>query len=116
MLEALLLIGLGIVTAIMANLGIAVFNDGLRPIVPENLEGRMSRKELGVTAFAMSFGLVIGYGIPISISGSILLIHSILLGTDIIGLSFKRGKLSTAAAGALGAYMARVSTSGFRQL
>lgn len=102
MLEALLLIGLGMVTAVMANLGITVFNDGLRPIVPENLEGRMSRKELGVTAFAMSFGLVIGYGIPISISGSILLIHSILLGTDIIGLTFKRGKLSTVAAGVIG--------------
>ena len=102
MLEALIVIGLGIVTAIMANLGIAVFNDGLRPIVPENLEGRMTRRELGVTAFAMSFGLVIGFGIPISISGSILLIHSILLGTDIIGLAFKRGKMSTAVAGALG--------------
>ncbi|MGG0824226.1 YhfT family protein [Paenibacillus turicensis] len=102
MLEALLIIALGTVTAIMANLGIAVFNDGLRPIVPENLEGRMSRKELGVTAFAMSFGLVIGYGLPISISASILLIHSILLGTDIIGLVFNRGKLSTAIAGVLG--------------
>ena len=102
MLEALLIIALGTVTAIMANLGIAVFNDGLRPIVPENLEGRMSRKELGVTAFAMSFGLVIGYGLPISISASILLIHSILLGTDIIGLVFKRGKWSTAIAGVLG--------------
>ena len=29
--------------AIMANKGIAVFNDGLRPIVPEELEGRMTR-------------------------------------------------------------------------
>ncbi|MCD7034573.1 YhfT family protein [Metabacillus sp. GX 13764] len=102
MLEAVLLIAIGVLTAVMANLGIAVFNDGIRPIVPENLEGRMSRKELGVTAFAMSFGLVIGFGIPISISGSILLIHSILLGTDIIGLAFKRGKFSTVIAGALG--------------
>ncbi|MBV7509461.1 YhfT family protein [Bacillus sp. sid0103] len=102
MLEAVLLISIGVITAVMANLGIAVFNDGLRPIVPENLEGRMSRKELGVTAFAMSFGLVIGFGIPISISGSILLIHSILLGTDIIGLAFRRGKFTTVMAGLLG--------------
>ncbi|MFD9625704.1 YhfT family protein [Peribacillus muralis] len=102
MLEAVLVISIGVIAAIMANLGIAVFNDGLRPIVPENLEGRMSRKELSVTAFAMSFGLVIGFGIPISIAGSILLIHSILLGTDIIGLTFNRGKLSTAAAGVVG--------------
>jgi hypothetical protein len=103
MLEVILLTCIGALAAVMANLGIAVFNDGIRPIVPENLEGRMSRKELGVTAFAMSFGLVIGFGIPISIAGSIILIHSILLGTDIIGLSFQRGKYSTPVAGILGA-------------
>lgn len=102
MVDVILLIAIGALSAVMANLGIAVFNDGLRPIVPENLEGRMSRKELGVTAFAMSFGLVIGFGIPISIAGSIILIHSILLGTDIIGLSIARGKFSTMAAGVLG--------------
>jgi Protein of unknown function len=103
MLEVILLTCIGALAAVMANLGIAVFNDGIRPIVPENLEGRMSRKELGVTAFAMSFGLVIGFGIPISIAGSIILIHSILLGTDIIGLSFQRGKFTTPVAGILGA-------------
>ncbi|TSB48555.1 YhfT family protein [Alkalicoccobacillus porphyridii] len=102
MLEPILIVSIGVVAAIMANLGIAVFNDGLRPIVPENLEGRMTRKELSVTAFAMSFGLVIGFGIPISIAGSILLIHSILLGTDIIGLTFNKGKINTAIAGVLG--------------
>jgi hypothetical protein len=101
-LEAGILILLGVVGAIMANMGIAVFNDGLRPVVPENLEGRMSRKELSVTAFAMSFGLVIGFGIPISIAGGILLIHSVLLGTDIIGLSLNKGKISTALAGLIG--------------
>ncbi|KMJ59303.1 membrane protein [Bacillus sp. LL01] len=101
-MEAGILILLGVVGAVMANMGIAVFNDGLRPVVPENLEGRMSRKELSVTAFAMSFGLVIGFGIPISIAGGILLIHSILLGTDIIGLSLNKGKVSTAVAGLIG--------------
>jgi Protein of unknown function len=103
MLEIILMACIGGLAAVMANLGIAVFNDGLRPIVPENLEGRMSRKELGVTAFAMSFGLVIGFGIPISIAGSIILIHSILLGTDIIGLTFQRGKVYAIVAGVVGA-------------
>lgn len=103
MAEVILMACIGALAAVMANLGIAVFNDGLRPIVPENLEGRMSRKELGVTAFAMSFGLVIGFGIPISIAGSIILIHSILLGTDIIGLAFNRGKINSVLAAAAGA-------------
>ncbi|WP_197280017.1 YhfT family protein [Bacillus sp. FJAT-27251] len=102
MIEIILMISIGALAAVMANLGIAVFNDGIRPIVPENLEGRMSRKELGVTAFAMSFGLVIGFGIPISIAGSIILIHSILLGSDIIGLSLDRGKIKTTIAAIAG--------------
>ncbi|MBD1382913.1 YhfT family protein [Metabacillus arenae] len=103
MVEVILMACIGALAAVMANLGIAVFNDGLRPIIPENLEGRMSRKELGITAFAMSFGLVIGFGIPISIAGSIILIHSILLGTDIIGLALNRGKINAVIAGVAGA-------------
>ena len=44
--------------SILANKGIAVFNDGLRPLVPEHLEGRLDRKSLLATSFALSFGLV----------------------------------------------------------
>ena len=89
--------------AIMANKGIAVFNDGLRPIVPEELEGRMTRGELAATSFAMSFGLVIGFGIPFSLTSSIVLIHSILLGTDIIGCFSPDGKKGTIISGIVGA-------------
>ncbi|CAM3168735.1 YhfT family protein [Streptobacillus ratti] len=78
--------------SVLANQGIAVFNDGLRPLIPENLEGRMDRKSLFATSFALSFGLVIGFGIPFSIGKSIILIHSILLGTDIIGTAFSKNK------------------------
>lgn len=94
---------IGAVAAILANRGIAVFNDGLRPIMPEFLEGRMSKTELAATSFALSFGLVIGFGIPVSISASILLIHSILLGTDIIGTWAPSSKAGTAIAGIVGA-------------
>lgn len=89
--------------AIMANKGIAVFNDGLRPIMPEHLEGRMTRGELAATSFAMSFGLVIGFGIPFSLTSSIVLIHSILLGTDIIGSFSPDGKKGTIISGVVGA-------------
>ncbi len=94
---------IGALASIMANKGIAVFNDGLRPIVPEHAEGRMTRKELAATSFAMGFGLVIGFGIPFSLTASILLIHSILLGTDIIGTSSPDGKKGVIIAGAVGA-------------
>lgn len=89
--------------SILANQGIAVFNDGLRPLVPEYLEKRMDRKSLLATSFALSFGLVIGFGIPFSIGKSIILIHSILLGTDIIGTMCPDDKKGMALSGIIGA-------------
>lgn len=95
---------LGGLCAVLANKGIAVFNDGLRPIVPEFLEGKIGKKEIAATSFALSFGLVIGFGIPVSIGASILLVHSVLLMTDIIGSwapEGKKGIIISAAVGAL---------------
>lgn len=89
--------------AILSNQGIAVFNDGLRPIMPEYLEGRMDRKSLAATSFALCFGLVIGFGIPFSITTkSIILVHSILLGTDIIGTWCPKSKIGMIIAGVVG--------------
>jgi len=78
----------GALAAILANRGIAIFNDAVRPIIPEYREGRMKRVELATTTFALSFGLVIGFGIPFSIMSPIILVHSLFLGTDIIGTFF----------------------------
>ncbi|SKA97172.1 Protein of unknown function [Caloramator quimbayensis] len=94
---------IGALAAILANKGVAVFNDGLRPIMPEYLEGRMDKKALVATSFALSFGLVIGFGIPVSIAASIILIHSILLGTDIIGIWSPEGKIGMIISGIIGA-------------
>lgn len=101
-MEMVFVILIGAVAAVLANLNIAVFNDGLRPIVGEHIEGRLKRRELGLTAFAMSFGLVIGFGIPFTITASIILIHSILLGTDIIGLIAPKNKWGTPIAAIIG--------------
>lgn len=94
---------LGGLSSILANKGIAVFNDGLRPIVPEFLENKISKKELAATSFALSFGLVIGFGIPVSIGASIILVHSILLMTDIIGSWAPVGKKGMIISGLVGA-------------
>jgi hypothetical protein len=103
MIQYVVIALLGALASILANTGVAVFNDGFRPIVPEYYEGRMDRKELAATSFAISFGLVIGFGIPISLAASIILIHSILLGTDIIGTFCPAGKKGMIAAGFVGA-------------
>ncbi|WP_040212530.1 YhfT family protein [Clostridium polynesiense] len=94
---------LGALAAVLANLGVAVFNDGLRPIMPEYLEGRMDKKALAATSFALGFGLVIGFGIPVSVAATIILIHSILLGTDIIGTWCPKGKKGVIIAAVVGA-------------
>ncbi|API93695.1 membrane protein [Virgibacillus pantothenticus] len=101
-MEMIFVILIGALAAVLANMNIAVFNDGLRPIVSEHLDGRLKRRELGLTAFAMSFGLVVGFGIPFTITASIILIHSILLGTDIIGLITPKNKWGTPLAAVIG--------------
>lgn len=103
-IKIILIASLSGLASILANKGIAVFNDGLRPLIPEYVEGRMSRRSLATTSFALSFGLVIGFGIPFSIGSQIILIHSILLGTDIIGTLFNdnnRGLILSSIFGAL---------------
>ena len=93
---------IGALAAILANKGIAVFNDGFRPIVPQYFEGKISRKDLAVMSFAISFGLVIGFGIPTSIAATIILIHCILLTTDIIGSWCPDNTKGTILAGVIG--------------
>src|SRR5699024_1454638 len=108
-MEILFVVLIGAIAAILANRNIAVFNDGLRPIVSEHIEGNLNRRELGLTAFAMSFGLVIGFGIPFTLSASIIFIQSFLLCTDIIGLVSGNNKWGfSVAAVVVGLYWCRL--------
>lgn len=102
-LNYIVIAAIGALASVLANKGIAVFNDGFRPIVPQYLEGKISRKELAAMSFAISFGLVIGFGIPTSIAATIILIHSLLLSTDIIGTWCPDNFKGTVAAGVIGA-------------
>ena len=102
-MEYIVIMAIGGLAAFLANKGIAVFNDGFRPVVPQYFEGKISRAELAATSFAISFGLVVGFGIPTSIAASIILIHSILLATDIIGTVFKDDLMGSILAGVVGA-------------
>lgn len=74
--------------ALAANKGVAVFNDGLRPLFPEYFSASMDRKALLSASFAMSFVLLLSFGIPTFIATSIMLTHTIYLTTDMIGLFF----------------------------
>ncbi|EHR36418.1 YhfT family protein [Helcococcus kunzii] len=94
---------LGAVSSYLANQNIAVFNDGSRPMYGPYIEGKIDRKTLFATSFALSFGLVVGFGIPTSIAGGIIIIHTILLACDIIGVAFKDDKKGRIFAGITGA-------------
>ena len=94
---------LGAVCTILVNQGIAVFHDGLRPIMPQHLQGTMKRGEIVATSFALSFGLAVGFGLTTSIANGIILIHALLLATDVIGLCFKPSKSGMLLAGLAGA-------------
>ncbi len=103
-LTVLVMAAVGALSAYLANQNIAVFNDGLRPMYPQYLSGAIDRKTLFATSFALSFGLVVGFGLPTSIAGKIILIHTVLLGCDIIGTAFKddkKGGISAAVVGAV---------------
>lgn len=94
---------LGGMSAYLANQNIAVFHDGLRPVYPQYFNQFMDRKALFATSFSLSFGLVIGFGIPTSIAGKIIIIHTILLAGDIIGTVFKEDIKGKIGSGLLGA-------------
>lgn len=112
--QIIIMAAVGAVAAMLANTGVAVFNDGLRPIMPEYLEGRISKPELAATSFAISFGLVVGFGIPVSIGAAILLAHSVLLMTDIIGSWTPDGKKGFILAALLGALWGVALTVGLQ--
>ncbi|WP_192878407.1 YhfT family protein [Limnobaculum parvum] len=114
--KAGLLAAIGAISAMMANRGIAVFHDGLRPLIPEHLEGRMSRKALAATSFALSFGLIIGFGIPFSLTAPIILVHSLLLGTDVIGVWCSNSKKGFVLSGIIGAFYAVALLTGLKSV
>lgn len=103
-LTLLVIAGLGAICSFLANQNIAVFNDGTRPMYGPYINKQIDRKTLFATSFALSFGLVIGFGLPTSIAGKIIIIHTVLLACDIIGVAFNddnKGKWLATGCGAL---------------
>lgn len=101
-LKYIVIIAIGALASMMANRGIAVFNDGFRPVVPQYYDKQISRKELAAISFSIGFGLVIGFGLPTSIGASIILIHCLLLSTDIIGTTCPDSKKGLVMSGVIG--------------
>lgn len=103
MLNYLLAAGIGAMSSVLANKNVAVYNDGFRPVYTEYFNGKMDRKSLAATSFALSFGLVVGFGFTNSIAMGIIIIHTFLLMGDIIGTWCPDTPTGTAVSAAVGA-------------
>ncbi len=94
---------IGALSSILANKSLAVYNDGFRPVFAEYFNGGIDRKGLAATSFAVSFGLIVGFGFTNSIAMGIIIIHAFLLMGDIIGTWCPDNKLGTIISGVIGA-------------
>lgn len=50
-LNSVVVVLLCAMTAFISHMGMAVFHDGIRPVIPEYIEGRMHRSEMASIAF-----------------------------------------------------------------
>lgn len=74
-------------TAFMSHMGMAVFHDGIRPVIPEYIEGRMHRTEMASIAFGLSVGFIASVGIGNALVTNLLNPWLLFLATDIIGIA-----------------------------
>ena len=74
-------------TAFISHMGMAVFHDGIRPVIPEYIEGRMHRTEMATIAFGLSVGFIASVGIGNALATNLLNPWLLFLATDIIGIA-----------------------------
>lgn len=86
MFQVLITVALCSATAFLSHIGAAVFHDGIRPVIPEYIEGRMKRPELVSIAFGLSVGFIASVGIAHTMATNILNPWLLFLTTDILGV------------------------------
>jgi Protein of unknown function len=89
-LEVAVIMLLTALTAMASHWGKAVFHDGIRPILPEFLEGRMKRTELASISFGLSIGFIVSVGLSFAVSFELLNPWLLFLPTDILGVMATR--------------------------
>ena len=87
LINALSVIALCALTSFMSHMGMAVFHDGIRPVIPEYLEKRMKRTEIASVAFGLSVGFIASVGIGNALATNLMNPWLLFLATDIIGIA-----------------------------
>ncbi|WP_423247469.1 YhfT family protein [Streptomyces decoyicus] len=99
----LTVIGLCALTAYLAHLALAVFNDGVRPFMLDFLHGRTTRNATGAVSFGLSAGFIFGLGAPMALSSGVLNPWLVFLPTDLLGILAPRKWLAPVLGAAWGA-------------
>lgn len=89
-IQLLVIPALTALTAYLSHTAMAVFHDGIRPILPELVEGRMKRPEAASIAFGLSVGFIASVGIAFTLSTGLLNPWLLFLPTDILGVMATR--------------------------
>ncbi|MDQ8701854.1 YhfT family protein [Streptomyces sp. LHD-70] len=84
--QQLTVVALCALTAFVAHLALAVFNDGVRPFLLDFVQGRSTRAATTAVAFGLSAGFVFGLGAPMALASGVLNPWLLFLPTDVLGI------------------------------
>lgn len=84
--QKLFVIALCALTAFIAHLALAVFNDGVRPFLLDFIQGRTTRSATTAVSFGLSAGFIFGLGAPMALASGVLNPWLLFLPTDILGI------------------------------
>lgn len=100
--QQLAVIALCALTAFLAHLALAVFNDGVRPFLLDFVQGRTTRSATTAVSFGLSAGFIFGLGAPMALASGVLNPWLLFLPTDILGLLAPKKWLAPLLGGAWG--------------
>ena len=101
--QSLTVVAVCALTALVSNMALAVFNDGVRPFLLDFIRGNTKRGEMTAVSFGLSAGFVFGLGAPMALSTGVLNPWLLFLPTDILGIFAPRRWLAPILGGAWGA-------------
>ncbi|MEU5286787.1 YhfT family protein [Streptomyces sp. NPDC020755] len=101
--QQLTVIALCALTAFIAHMALAVFNDGVRPFLLDFIQGRTTRSATTAVSFGLSAGFIFGLGAPMALSTGVLNPWLLFLPTDILGMLSPKKWLAPILGGAWGA-------------
>ena len=73
----------GAVGAALVNRNVAVYHDGLRPLLLERSQGRLPDARALSASTGLNVGLAAGFGLPISLISTVILAHALWAVTSI---------------------------------